>query len=194
MATPRTDAAKEYQRLYVQIVARPAEESRAAAQKQRDLYASKLGKLGITSGAFTRQYQEALLGIDTQLRYGDELKDSQEEKDRQARRRFYARALLQAREWAQRLDEDIASDGPALLAVKDIFAGVGQVIEVVAEGPKQVVTAVGTAIGNAADAAGGVLKQAGQAASSAVTVLAVGAGVALALYAVTSAKGRRRYA
>lgn len=172
---------EEQRRLYTQLVALPAEQSRGIAQRQRDAYSAKVDKL--LGGPFTKFYKEELLATDTFLRWGDDLQSSSDEKDRQERRKLYARAFLRARNAAEMLDQELASDGPSVLAIKDIFAIAGEGAEVAGEGIKEAGKKV-------AEVAGEVVKPIAAAAQSASNSLLLLGGLGLGIYLV--ATGRRR--
>ena len=116
--------AAEGRERYKALVARPAEDSRAAAEKQRDAYAHKVDQLHFT-GPLNRFWHEELIEIDTFIRHGDELKDSEKEVDRVERRKFYARAYLRALEELAGCPLAIVSTSPdrdANIVLRDPFA------------------------------------------------------------------------
>lgn len=89
----------EYRRLYSGLVANPAAEIRKEAVLKRaelaDLVGRSEGEQGRERGA------AELREVDRYIRWGDELRGLTNIKERQERRRLYARAYLRARD-AQR--------------------------------------------------------------------------------------------
>lgn len=183
--------AAEARERYKALVARPAEDSRAAAERQREAYAHKVDQLHFT-GPLTKYWHEELIEIDTFLRHGDELKESDKEADRIERRKFYARAYLRALEDSIRLDEEFASTGPAVLALQDAFAWLGSAAETVAEEAAPTVQKVTTAVKDAGKAVLRVAEEAGEAAENTLYILAGGLALAGIAYAVAAAPRRSR--
>lgn len=183
--------AAEARERYKALVARPAEDSRAAADRQREAYAHKVDQLHFT-GPLTKYWHEELIEIDTFLRHGDELKESDKEADRIERRKFYARAYLRALEDSIRLDQEFASTGPAVLALQDAFAWLGSAAETVADEAAPTVKKVETAVKNAGKAVLKVAEEAGETAQNTLYILAGGLALAGIAYAVAAAPRRSR--
>jgi hypothetical protein len=176
---------------YKALVARPAEDSRAAAEKQREAYAHKVDQLHFT-GPLTKFWHEELIEIDTFLRHGDELKQSEKEADRVERRKFYARAYLRALEDSIRLDQEFASTGPAVLAVQEAFAWLGSSVETVAEQAEPTIQAVKTGAKEVGKTVLRVAEKAGDTAQNALYIIAGGLALAGIAYAVAAAPKRGR--
>lgn len=183
--------AAEGRERYKALVARPAEDSRAAAEKQREAYAHKVDQLHFT-GPLNRFWHEELIEIDTFIRHGDELKDSEKEVDRVERRKFYARAYLRALEDSLRLDQEFASTGPAVLAIQEAFAWLGAGLETVADEAAPTVKAVKDAAKEAGKAVLRVAEKTGETAQNTVYILAGGVALAGIAYAVTASSRRSR--
>lgn len=186
----KAQAAEALER-YKALVARPAEDSRAAAEKQREAYAHKVDQLHFT-GPLTKFWHEELIEIDTFLRHGDELKQSEKEADRVERRKFYARAYLRALEDSIRLDQEFASTGPAVLAVQEAFAWLGSSVETVAEQAEPTIQAVKTGAKEVGKTVLRVAEKAGDTAQNALYILAGGLALAGIAYAVAAAPKRGR--
>lgn len=186
----KAQAAEERERFRA-LVARPAEDSRSAAQKQRDALGAKVDRL-LSIGPITSGYREDLLDVDTFLRYGDELKESTDEKTREQRRRFYARAYVKALDSAMRLDAEYARTSPAVLAIQDAFAWLGSAAETVGDQAKPVLKKAGEAAKEGVKAVGRAVEEVGATASNTVYILAGGLALAAITYAYSQGSGRRR--
>lgn len=183
--------AVEARERYKALVARPAEDSRAAAEKQREAYAHKVDQLHFT-GPLTKFWHEELIEIDTFLRHGDELKESEKEADRVERRKFYSRAYLRALEDSIRLDQEFASTGPAVLAIQEAFAWLGSSAETVAEQAEPTIQAVKTGAKEVGKTVLKVAEKAGETAQNTLYILAGGLALAGIAYAVAAAPKRGR--
>lgn len=185
----KADVAEQLERTK-KLLALPAEQIRTIAQMQRDAFAKKVDDFpSWTEGKF---YRDELVQVDSQLRWGDELKDSTVEKDRQQRRRFYARAYLVAADAATRLDAAKQETSPSVLKFQDLLAQVGLAVEPVTQKAGEIVdTVVDTAVSVAHDvkSAAGQVLETGQ-----NTLLLLGGllGAAAIAYAVRAGGRRRR--
>lgn len=177
---------------YAAILARPAEEIRAGAVRQRDAFRKKLDEL-VSRGPRTRFYFEQLQGIDQQIKWGDELKDSDKEADRIQRRRFYARALFNGQDAALELDAEIKEFGVARIALTDMFSGLGEeTFEPITTDAGKAKDAAVDAVNAALNKAGAVIGDIGATAQNTVYILAGGLALAAVAYAYSRGSGGRR--
>lgn len=166
----REQRAALYRQLVEQVVKYPAEEIRALAIRQRDAFAKRLTDAKDTLGQLLnrwKSYEQDLFEAQWQLDEGDKLKSSTAEKDRQDRRRHYARAYVNLFGAADRLDEELADGSTATVLLRDAAEKAEKVAEKVAD----------------------ELDKAGDGLSDALQYVAAAAGLALVAYAV--AKGGR---
>lgn len=191
MAGLSKEQAAEDRRRFAQLVERPAEDSRAAAVRQRDALAKKLDGV-ILVGPIGRGFRDDLFGVDKSIRYGDELRDDQGEKERIQRRRFYARAYLMALDSAVRLDKEYADTLPAVLAIQEAFAWLGSAAEGAGEVAGEAAKDAGKALVKVGEGVRDVVREVGSTAQNTVYLLAGGLGLAAVAYAYAQGRSRRR--
>lgn len=171
----REQRAALYRQLVEQVVKYPAEEIRALAIRQRDAFAKRLTDAKDTLGQLLnrwKSYEQDLFDAQWQLDQGDKLKSSTAEKDRQDRRRHYARAYVNLFGAADRLDEELADGSTATVILRDAVEKAESVVEEVVEKAESVVEKVADKVGDI-----------GEKLDDTTTFLTIAAGVALVAFA-----------
>ncbi len=167
------EQAAAYRKLYEGLVARPAEQLRQLAVKQRNLLAGKLAYSRDTLGDVLsrwKQYVDAIEAVDFFIKEGDALTSSTDEKSRVERRRLYARAALRGNQAAAALDAEVSQGSTAFLLLSES-------VDVAADTATKIADKVGDVVDDVAD-------------SLQTTVLYVAGAAALGIVAYALAKGR----
>lgn len=147
----RAERAALYRKLVEESVKYPAETIRELAIKQRDVFAARLtaakDKLGDVFRRW-RPYESDLFDAQWQLDEGDKLKASADEKDRQNRRRFYARAYVNLFGAADRLDTELADGSTATVIFREAVETTTETVKKAAEKAAEIVDEVGSGLGD----------------------------------------------
>ncbi len=166
----REQRAALYRKLVEEAVKYPAETIRELAIRQRDVFAARLtaakDKLGDVFRRWNR-FETDLFDAQWQIDEGDKLKSSTDTKDREQRRKFYARGYVNLFGAADRLDTELADGSTATVLLRDAAETTAEVVQKAAD----LVDDVGEGIGDAAK------------------YLGIAAGLGLVFYAL--AKGKR---